>query len=121
MEIFLGWIIFAVILGIAASNRGRSGFGWFLIGALLSPLIGFILLFVIPNLIPEQQKALKAEQAAANSKKCPQCAETVKKEAKICRFCQFDFGEELKVNTSEDDTVSVTETSMLTTNPEDKI
>lgn len=26
-----------------------------------------------------------------NEKKCPQCAEIVKKAAKICRFCNYDF------------------------------
>jgi hypothetical protein len=40
MAIVLGWIVFAVIVGIAASARGRSGFGFFLLSLLLSPVIG---------------------------------------------------------------------------------
>lgn len=36
-------IIFAILVGFYASSKGRSGFGFFLITALLSPLIGFII------------------------------------------------------------------------------
>jgi hypothetical protein len=35
---------------VAAERRGRSGFGWFLVAILLSPLIGDILLAVLPDL-----------------------------------------------------------------------
>lgn len=52
MEIFLGWIIFAVIVGVAANTRGRNGFGWFLIALVTSPLIGGLLLLALPRVEP---------------------------------------------------------------------
>ena len=42
------WILFGIGAAIAASNKGRSGFGWFWLGVLLGP---FGLLFVL--LIPK--------------------------------------------------------------------
>lgn len=78
------WIIFAILVGGYASSKGRSGFGFFLIAALLSPLIGFIIaLAVSPINSKVEQKALKA----GDMKKCPSCAELVKAEAKLCKHC----------------------------------
>ena len=59
MEFFFGWIIFSVLLGFFASSRGRSWFGYFCLSIVLSPLITFIILLVIPNL---KDVALKEER-----------------------------------------------------------
>jgi hypothetical protein len=53
MEVLLIWVILAVVVAVAASSRGRSGLGWFLISCILSPLIGLILVLVLPNLRQE--------------------------------------------------------------------
>lgn len=43
----LFWLALAVVVGFAASGRGRSGVGWFLIAILISPLLALILLLVM--------------------------------------------------------------------------
>ena len=55
--VVLGWILFAIVVGFAADARGRSGFGYFFLSLLLSPLIGLILVLVSPNLAQEQARA----------------------------------------------------------------
>lgn len=57
MEIFVGWLIFAALVGVFANSRGRSGFGFFLLSALLSPLVGFIIVLVIKDLNKEAEVA----------------------------------------------------------------
>jgi hypothetical protein len=44
------WVVLAFVIGVAAQRRDRSGFGWFLLAILLSPLIVGILLAVLPDL-----------------------------------------------------------------------
>lgn len=48
------WILFGIGAAIAASNKGRSGFGWFLLGIPLGP---FALLFAL--LVASKQPKLK--------------------------------------------------------------
>ncbi len=50
MGVILFWFGFSVVVGIAASNRGRSGFGWFLLSLLISPLLSLILVLVMKDL-----------------------------------------------------------------------
>ncbi|MBI4526090.1 MAG: hypothetical protein HY695_20015 [Deltaproteobacteria bacterium] len=40
-----------------------------------------------------QARPLPADKPATEMKQCPMCAEWVKKEAKICRFCRYSFEE----------------------------
>lgn len=42
------WILFALVVAIAAGGRGRSVFGWFLIACVISPLLAAILLALLP-------------------------------------------------------------------------
>jgi hypothetical protein len=47
--IFFFWIGFAVIVGVAANTRGRSGIGWALLALLISPLVAGLLLLALPG------------------------------------------------------------------------
>lgn len=79
------WFILAIAVGIFGSNRGRSGFGWFLISALLSPLIGLILLLATKDLSKPQ--ATSQSPSDNTHRKCPACAEWVLPEASVCKHC----------------------------------
>lgn len=47
---FIGWFFLSIAVGIyAANHRGRSAFGWFVLSVLISPLIAFILVFVMQD------------------------------------------------------------------------
>lgn len=57
MEIFIFWFLLAIGVGLLANSRGRSGFGFFLVAVVLSPLLGLIIVLVTEN------KTKVAEQA----------------------------------------------------------
>lgn len=80
--LFLG--IFAIIVAIIASNRGRSGFGWFLLSLLISPILAIILLVCLPKL---NSSSIPDGVSPSTHVKCPDCAEFVKNEAKVCKHC----------------------------------
>lgn len=50
------WIVFAVLIGFMADGRGRSGLGWALLSFILSPLLCFVILLVIPNLRQQEHQ-----------------------------------------------------------------
>lgn len=87
MEIAIFWFIFAVICGIFAGQRGRSGFGYFVLAILISPLLCFILIAVLGAKKAPEEPATSAEPNQNTHTKCPDCAELVLKEAKKCKHC----------------------------------
>ena len=49
MELFLFWLILSIVAGAYANSKNRSGFGWFLLSILLSPIITLIILAILSN------------------------------------------------------------------------
>lgn len=56
MEIILVWLLLAAGVGFLANSRGRNGFGFFLLSAVLSPLLGLIVVLVTANLKEAEEK-----------------------------------------------------------------
>jgi len=84
MEILLLiWILCGIAGGIILSNKGRSGCGGFALGFLLGP-IGLVIALVMSTDHKELEKRSLQE---GEMRKCPNCAELVRVEAKKCRFC----------------------------------
>ena len=84
MGIIVVWVALCFVAGAIASKKGRSSVGFFFLSLVLSPLIGIIAALIAK---PNEEKVEKSKIAEGNSKKCPFCAEIIKAEAKVCRYC----------------------------------
>jgi hypothetical protein len=62
MEIAFLWFALAVVVGVAASARGRDGVGWFVLALTISPLIALPLVLVMRRQNSEASPSLPAAQ-----------------------------------------------------------
>jgi hypothetical protein len=63
-----------------AINKGRSGAGFFILSFVLSPIIGLIIALLV---------RVDSNSASPGRTKCPDCAEYISKEAKVCKHCGY--------------------------------
>lgn len=88
---FVVWLFLAFCVGAFAQHRGRSGGGYGVLALLISPLLAFI---VVLALKPNREGIEADAVASGDMRKCPYCAELVKTEAKLCRYCHSELPEE---------------------------
>lgn len=87
MEFFLGAIVLGIIPALIAHSKGRSFFEWWVYGALLF-IVALVHSLVIRKDIAAEEKEMVAFEGM---KKCPFCAELVKREAIKCKHCGSDI------------------------------
>ena len=92
MEVFIVWIALSILAGVIAAQRGRSGIGFFFLAVFLSPVVGIIAALVVK---PITKNVEKDKIASGESKKCPYCAELIKKEAIVCKHCGKEVAKEI--------------------------
>jgi hypothetical protein len=54
MWVAVAWLVLAIVVGVAASARGRSGANWFFLAVILSPLIAGLIVAMLPDLRTRQ-------------------------------------------------------------------
>ncbi|SEJ33932.1 hypothetical protein SAMN05216201_107102 [Pseudomonas linyingensis] len=96
MTLFLFWVAVAIVTGLAAQSRGRSFMAWFALGFLFSFLA--LIAVLVMNRVETADDVDRTSQAIASKhgiskfyRKCPACAEVVRREAKKCKHCQSEL------------------------------
>lgn len=86
------WFGLSVWVAIRAGMMHRSGGAFLVVSLLFSPILGGLLLGILGRGRPDEREAAqeRARVEAETLRKCPVCAEMIRREALKCRFCGAD-------------------------------
>ena len=76
-------LIFGFFCSYLAGQKGKESTTWFWLGFVFN-ILALLVLVGLPSKLATTTVTLPANDTRA----CPHCAERIKLEAKICRFCQ---------------------------------
>lgn len=89
MEVFILALLIGLIPAFIAQGKGRSFVLWWIYGALI-----FIVALPHSLIMKADQQSIEKQQLSEGMKKCPFCAEMIKQDAKVCRYCSRDVEEQ---------------------------